>query len=84
MSNFRSSIVKGLLGFSHIEEALALFISSDQTNNSEAQIDMKFVATNSIMLLVPEKECDDDDFMMTETWKNVNTWVNHLLKNTCV
>ena len=35
ISKFRSSIVRVLSGFSHIEEALALFITSDETNNSK-------------------------------------------------
>ena len=36
ISNFRSSIVKVLSGFSYIEETLDLFITSDETNNAEA------------------------------------------------
>ena len=72
ISRFRLSIVEVLSGFSHIQEASALFITSDQTNNSEAQIDMKVVSGNSLMFLVLKKACKDDDFMMTEIWKNVN------------
>ena len=36
ISKFKSSIVKVLSGLSHIEEALDLFITSDETNNAEA------------------------------------------------
>ena len=72
-SNFRSSIVKVLSGFSHIEKALALFIAIDQTNNADAQIYMRVVSANSIMLLVLEKASKDDELMMKEIWKNGNT-----------
>ena len=33
-----------------------------------------------MMFLVLEKACEDDYFMMTEIWKNGNTWVNYLLR----
>ena len=80
ISNFRSSIVKVLSGFSHIEEALALFITSDETNNSEDQADIKFMSVNSMMLLVLEKASENDEFMMKQILKEGNTWVNHLLR----
>ena len=72
ISNFISSIVKVLSVFSHIDEALTLFITS-QTNNADAQIDIRVVSANSMMLLVLEKASKDDEFMMKEIWMNENT-----------
>ena len=80
ISNCRSSIVKVLSSFSHIEEALALFITCDETNNSEEQqMDIKLVSANSLMFLV-YKASKNNEYMMKQIWKNGNTWVNHLLR----
>ena len=55
-----------LSGFSHIEEASDLFITSEDTNNEEAKVDMKFISTNSIILLVLEKASENDGYMMKQ------------------
>ena len=66
ISNLRSNIEKFLSGFSHIKEALAIFITCDQTNNSGAQMDMQTVLENSLMFLVWKRHarrmiyCDRD------------------------
>ena len=80
ISNFKSSIVKVLSGFSHIEETFTSFITRDKTNNLEAQMDMKTVSINSLMFLVLERACENDDFMTTKTRSNGNTLINHLLR----
>ena len=69
ISNPRSSIVKVLSEFSNIEEVLAYFITSDQTNKADPQMDMKLVLANSLMFLVLENTCEDEDFMTAEICK---------------
>ena len=59
---------------------MALFITSEETNNAEVQVDMKYNSANSMMLLVLEKASENDEYMMRQVWKEGNTWVNHLLK----
>ena len=39
--------MKVLSGFLHIKEALDLFITSDETNNAESQVNIKFMSANS-------------------------------------
>ena len=72
--------MKLLWEFSHTEEALALFITSNQLNNADFKMDMKLVSANSLMFVVLQKSCVNDEFIMTEIWNNRNTCVNHLLK----
>ena len=61
--------MKVLSGLSHIEEALDIFIISDETNNAKAQVDMKFMSANSMLFLALEKASNNDEFMMKQIWK---------------
>ena len=60
ISNFKLSIMKVLLGFLHIEETVALFTTSNQSNNANVKMKIKLVSANALMFLVLEKACEDD------------------------
>ena len=41
---------KRLIGISHVEEALKLLITSDESNNTAATVEMKLVSANALIL----------------------------------
>ena len=58
IENFKRSVVNVLSGFSHIiEEAIEFSITSDESNNTAATIEIKLVSANTQIFEVLEKAC---------------------------
>ena len=52
----------------HIEQALELSITSDESINAAGTVEMKLVSANALILLLLKKTCKNYAVMMNKIW----------------